>query len=153
MSNNGFIRTITDGTHEIKVKASGETLYVYEGFFGTDLYDDIMQFFNNNTSEEMLTKVLSIGNLENAKKLKPEQTAEIMKGAKHFKFGGKFMRNFLVALVGTAQPEAASPREIARTIPPHFFANPAILTELVEFLTMFIEPPQNTPLPSTRGSV
>jgi len=152
MVKHGFIREITDGTDTIKVMATGETLYIYEGFTGRELFDDILNFMNG-MGEESLQNVIALANTKDTENIDPKKMAKLIKGAGNLSLGGKFMREFLIALVATATPEKLSAREIARTIPPHFFTDPDIITEVTEFLMLFIKPKKDLPNFNPRGSV
>jgi len=117
------------------------TFVLYKSYFGRDLLNDIIAFAKQNTSEDTLRKLNAHGikAMEDIDKLTAEQTAQVLGSLDTFRFDSEFVLNFIASLMATAQypykPDAA---ELICSIPPHFILDQGVITELMEFLSLFI---------------
>ena len=71
--------------------------------------------------------------------LTEDEQAELLTAVGDFQFDTEFVLNFIAALMATARyPEKPDVTDIIVEIPPHWVADKAVVSELMEFLSLFI---------------
>ncbi|MCL2555458.1 MAG: hypothetical protein FWE03_00365 [Firmicutes bacterium] len=122
MQKYGLVKTLKDGDHEIKLVGNAFTFILYKSYFGKDLLNDIVTFAQKNSE---------------AVKLDPNDiTLENLGG---ISFDTEFILNLIAALMATAQyPNKPDIGELIMGIPPHFLTEPQIISDVLEFLSLFV---------------
>jgi hypothetical protein len=124
-----------------KLVGNALTFILYKSYFGRDLLNDIVAFAKNSASAGAIKKFgdLRIRTAEDLNALNDEQRAEVIAGIGDYKFDSEFVLQFIAALIATARyPEKADVTEIIVEIPPWWIADNAVISELMEFLSLFI---------------
>jgi hypothetical protein len=139
---NGLVKTMDDGNGgKIKLVGNALTFILYKSYFGRDLLNDIVAFAKNGASADAVKRFsgLNIKTVDDLNALDAERQAEIFAGVTDYKFDSEFVLNFIAALIATAKyPEKADVTDIIVEIPPWWLADNAIISELMEFLSLFI---------------
>jgi hypothetical protein len=126
---------------KIKLVGNALTFILYKSYFGRDLLNDIVAFAKNGASAESVKRFsgLNIKTVDDLNALDEARQAEIFAGITDYKFDSEFVLNFIAALIATAKyPEKADITDIIVEIPPWWLADNAIISELMEFLSLFI---------------
>ena len=139
---NGLVKTMDDGDGgKIKLVGNALTFILYKSYFGRDLLNDIVNFAKNSADAATVKKFgkLKIETITDVATLSEEQQEELLSAVGDFKFDSEFVLNFIAALMATARyPEKADITDIIVEIPPHWIADKAVVSELMEFLALFI---------------
>lgn len=137
----GLVKILKDGDYEIKLCGNALTFILYKSYFGRDLLNDIIQFAKANADKTAFEKLLGLGvkSAEDIDKLTNEQIAGVYKNMDSINFDTEFILNFIASLMATAQyPTKPDAAELICAIPPHFVIDQGIISELLEFLSLFI---------------
>jgi len=150
----GLVKTMDDGQGgKIKIVGNALTFIIYKNYFGRDLLNDIVAFAKNNADAGMVKKFgqLKINTAEDLTNLPETDRKELLSAIGDFRFDTEFCLNFIAALLATARyPERPDVTDIIIGIPPHRLADNKIITELLEFLSMFISA-RGAPAGENRG--
>ena len=135
----GLVKTLkTDDGREIKLVGNALTFILYKSYFGRDLLSDIVAFAKANANVESI-KGYNVKTAEDINALDRETRERVINAASEYKFDSEFIINFLSALIATARyPEKPDIVSIITEIPPYFITDGEIITELTEFLSLFI---------------
>jgi hypothetical protein len=135
----GLVKTLkTDEGREIKLVGNALTFIIYKSYFGRDLLSDIVAFARANANVDGI-KGVTVKTAEDINALDRETREKIINAAGEYKFDSEFIINFLAALIATAKyPEKPDIVSIITEIPPYFITDSEIITELAEFLSLFI---------------
>ena len=141
MKQYGLVKTIKINDDEIKLCGNAMTFILYKSYFGRDLLNDIIGFAKKNSNKDTLEKlkqfnVESVDDLEN---LNEQQTNEVLESMQSYEFDSEFILNFVASLIATAEyPNKLEVGELIMSIPPSIVTDNAIITELLEFFSLFI---------------
>jgi len=139
---NGLVKTMDDGNGgEIKLVGNALTFILYKSYFGRDLLNDIVAFAKNSADAATVKKFgkLKIETVTDVALLSEAEQEELLSAVGGFKFDSEFVLNFIAALMATAQyPARADVTDIIIQIPPHWIADKTVVSELMEFLALFI---------------
>ena len=137
MNKYGLVKTLKDGDHEIKLMGNAMTFVLYKSYFGRDLLNDIIEFARKNSNKDTIDKVLALGDVT---QIKESEAQKVLESMGEFHFDTEFILNFMAALIATAKyPERVSVADIIMEIPPHFLVDTEIVSEVVEFLSLFVK--------------
>ena len=132
----GLVKTLKDGDNEIKLMGNAMTFVLYKSYFGRDLLNDIIEFAKKNSNKDMIDKALALGDVT---KIQEQEAVKILESMGDFHFDTEFILNFMAALIATAKyPERVDVAEVIMEIPPHFLVDTDIVSEVVEFLSLFV---------------
>jgi len=138
----GLVKTMDDGQGgKIKLVGNALTFIIYKNYFGRDLLIDIVSFAKNNADAGMVKKFngLNIRTVEDLATLTEIEQEQLLSAMGGFRFDTEFTLNFIAALMATARyPEKPDVIDVIVGIPPHWIADSGIITELMEFLSLFI---------------
>jgi hypothetical protein len=138
----GLVKTMDDGAGgKIKLVGNAYTFILYKSYFGRDLLNDIVAFAKSSASAEAVKKFsgLNIKTVDDLNALSEAKQAELFAGIADYKFDSEFVLNFIAALIATAKhPDKPDVIEILTAIPPWWIADNAVISELMEFLSLFI---------------
>jgi hypothetical protein len=126
---------------KIKLVGNALTFILYKSYFGRDLLNDIVAFAKSSASADAVKKFsgLNIRTVDDLNALDDAKQAELLAGITDYKFDSEFVLNFIAALLATAcYPEKVDVTDIIVGIPPWWLADNAIISELMEFLSLFI---------------
>jgi hypothetical protein len=142
----GLVKTLkTDEGREIKLVGNALTFIIYKSYFGRDLLSDIVAFARANANVDGI-KGVTVKTAEDINALDRETREKIINAAGEYKFDSEFIINFLAALIATAKyPEKPDIVSIITEIPPYFITDGEIITELTEFLSLFISQKKRVP--------
>ena len=127
----GLVKTIEG----IKLVGNALTFILYKSYFGRDLLNDIVAFAGKSAEGDALKK-LSGYDPEN---LTAEQQAQVLELAGAFRFDSEFVLQFTASLMATAAyPAKPDISDLIMQIPPHWVADKTYISELMEFLSLFI---------------
>jgi hypothetical protein len=147
----GLVKTLDDGQgNKIKLVGNAMTFILYKSYFGRDLLADIIGFAKKNASEKTLEnlKRLGIKDIDTITDLDDAETAELINGIDGFSFDTEFVLNFIASLIATGRyPEKPDIAEIIMSVPPHFVCNREVLTEILEFLSLFMDTKRTAAIP------
>lgn len=139
---NGLVKTMDDGNGgQIKLVGNALTFILYKSYFGRDLLNDIVAFAKNSADAGTVKKFseLNIKEVTDVAMLTEAEQEELLTAVGAYKFDTEFVLNFIAALMATARyPEKPDITDIIIEIPPHWVANKAVVSELMEFLALFI---------------
>jgi hypothetical protein len=135
----GLVKTLDDGNGgKLKLVGSAYTFIIYKNYFGRDLLNDIVSFAKKNATSDAVRKLAEFGSAD-VKSLTAEQQAAFIAATGEFKFDSEFILQFVAALITTARyPEKPDIVDVIMEIPPHWLADQGIVSELMEFLSLFI---------------
>ena len=135
----GFVKTLkTDEGKEIKLVGNALTFILYKSYFGRDLLSDIVAFAKANANADSI-KGINVKTAEDINALDRETRERVINAAGEYRFDSEFIINFLAALIATARyPEKPDIVSIITEIPPYFITDGEIITEITEFLSLFI---------------
>jgi hypothetical protein len=138
----GLVKIMDDGQGgKIKMVGNALTFVVYKNYFGRDLLNDIVAFAKANADSETVKKFgeLKIKSAEDLNALSVAEQDKLLAAIGGYKFDSEFVLNFIAALIATARyPEKPDVIDIITEIPPHWLADKEVITELMEFLSLFI---------------
>jgi hypothetical protein len=138
----GLVKTMDDGNGgEIKLVGNALTFILYKSYFGKDLLNDIVGFAKKNADAGTVKKFtdLKINSITDVASLSEAEQAELLGAVGGFQFDSEFVLNFIAALIATGRyPEKPDITDIIIEIPPHWIADKAVVSELMEFLSLFI---------------
>jgi len=136
MKQYGLVKVIKEGDDEIKLCGNAMTFVLYKSYFGRDLLNDIIDFAKKNTANVSYEELQNLGRAED---LSDEQAQQIFEKMGDFQFDSEFVLNFIASLMATAQyPAKPDVAELICSIPPNFILNQGIITELMDFLSLFV---------------
>jgi len=138
----GLVKTMDDGSGgQIKLVGNALTFILYKSYFGRDLLNDIIAFARNSADTSAVKKFseLNIRTAADIENLDDGARDKLFAGITDYKFDTEFVLNFLAALMATARyPEKPDVTDLIIAIPPHWVADKAVISELMEFLSLFI---------------
>jgi len=141
MAKHGLVKTLKDGEDEIKLVGNAMTFILYKSYFGRDLLNDIVTFAKANSNKDLMDKIMAIGDIEN---IAQHEAEKILDGMDGYQFDTEFVLNFMAALMATAQyPQKPDVGDLIMQIPPHFLVDREIVSEVIEFLSLFIKQKAN----------
>lgn len=139
---NGLVKTMEDGNGgQIKLVGNALTFILYKSYFGRDLLNDIVSFAKKNADAGTVKKfsALKIETITDVASLNEADQEELLAAVGDFKFDTEFVLNFIAALMATAQyPTKPDVTDIIVEIPPWWIADKTVVSELMEFLSLFI---------------
>lgn len=139
---NGLVKTMDDGNGgKIKLVGNALTFILYKSYFGRDLLNDIVAFAKNNADAGTVKKFseLNVKTITDVAMLTEAEQEELLEAVGDYKFDTEFVLNFIAALMATAQyPAKPDITDLIVEIPPHWIADKAVVSELMEFLALFI---------------
>lgn len=142
MKQYGLIKTIkTEDGEELKLCGNAFTFILYKSYFGRDLLNDIIAFAKKNSNKDTLTKLkeYSIESVEDLEKLTDEETNKVFSTIENYEFDSEFILNFIASLIATAQyPNKPDVGELIMSIPPYVVTDKTIISELLDFFSLFI---------------
>jgi hypothetical protein len=134
----GLVKTL-DG---VKMTGNALTFIIYKNYFGRDLLNDIVAFAKQNASVGTVKSLaaLNVKTAEEFAKLSEEERTAVIDAAGDYKFDSEFILQFIAALIATARyPEKPDAAELITEIPPHWLADREVISEIMEFLTLFVK--------------
>ena len=141
MKQYGLVKKIQVGDDELKLCGNALTFILYKSYFGRDLLNDIISFAKKNSSKETLEKLskYNINSVDDMDKLSDEQTAEVLETIETYQFDSEFILNFVASLIATAEyPNKPEVGELIMSIPPSIVTDNELISELLEFFSLFI---------------
>lgn len=139
---NGLVKTMDDGNGgQIKLVGNALTFILYKSYFGRDLLNDIVAFAKNSADTVVMQKFgkLNIQTVTDVAMLSEDEQESLLDAVGGFNFNTEFVLNFIAALIATGKyPEKPDITDIIVEIPPHWIADKAVISELMEFLALFI---------------
>jgi len=122
MQKYGLVKTIGEGESAIKLVGNALTFVVYKNYFGKDLLNDIIGFAKKNSgAADLNPNNISLDNIDS------------------FDFDSEFILQLIASLMATAQyPIKPDIGELIMSIPPHFIMDTEVITQLLEFLSLFV---------------
>lgn len=138
---NGLVKTMKTEDGDIKLVGNALTFILYKSYFGRDLLNDIVTFAKRNADPAVVKKFndLKIKSMDDLGNLDTDQQAELISGIDAYSFDSEFVLNFIVSLMATARyPEKPDIIDLIVEVPPHWLADKEIISELMEFLSLFI---------------
>lgn len=142
MKQYGLIKTIkTNDGEEIKLCGNALTFILYKSYFGKDLLNDIISFAKKNSNKDTLAKLkeYNIESVEDLEKLEETEANEVFVTIAQYEFDTEFILNFIASLIATAQyPNKPDVGELIMSIPPYVITDKSIITELLDFFSLFI---------------
>lgn len=141
MKQYGLVKKIKVGDDELKLCGNALTFILYKSYFGRDLLNDIISFAKKNSSKETLEKLskYNIKSVEDMDSLTDEQTADVLETIETYQFDSEFILNFVASLIATAEyPNKPEVGELIMSIPPSIVTDNALISELLEFFSLFI---------------
>jgi len=139
---NGLVKTMDDGNGgQIKLVGNALTFILYKSYFGRDLLNDIVAFAKNSADAATVKKFseLNVKTAADIDKLDDAAREKLFAGITDYKFDTEFVLNFIAALMATAQyPQKPDVTDLIIEIPPYWIADKAVVSELMEFLSLFI---------------
>lgn len=152
---NGLVKTMDDGNGgKIKLVGNALTFILYKSYFGRDLLNDIVTFAKSSADAGAVKRFgqLNIKTAEDLAELSEEAQAELLSAVGDYKFDSEFVLNFIAALIATAKyPEKPDITDIIVEIPPWWIADRAVVSDLMEFLSLFITDKRKTVPSENRG--
>lgn len=139
---NGLVKTIKTDNGDLKLVGNALTFILYKSYFGRDLLNDIVSFTKNNASPSIVKKFngLNVRDVDDLDRLDEKSQEELLANIGEYKFDSEFVLNFIAALMATAKyPEKPNIVDLITEIPPHWLVDKQIISELMEFLSLFIK--------------
>ena len=138
----GLVKTMDDGNGgQIKLAGNALTFILYKSYFGRDLLNDIVTFAKKSADIETIKKFgqLDIKTLDDLAGLDEKAQEELLTAVGGFNFDTEFVLQFIASLMATARyPSKPDVTDLIVEIPPWWIADKAVITELMEFLSLFI---------------
>ena len=154
---NGLVKTMDDGNGgEIKLVGNALTFILYKSYFGRDLLSDIVAFARKSADASTVKKFsdLNIKTITDVANLNETEQEELLSAVGEYRFDSEFVLNFIASLMATARyPEKSDITDIIIEIPPHWMADNAVISELMEFLSLFITDKKKKSLSSNGGGL
>lgn len=145
---NGLVKTMDDGNGgKIKLVGNALTFILYKSYFGRDLLNDIVAFAKQSADATTVKKFghLNIKTPEDLATLSASEQAELMNVVGDYKFDTEFVLYFIASLMATAMyPTKPDVTELIMEIPPWWIADKTVISELMEFLSLFITDKRKT---------
>lgn len=141
MKQYGLVKKIQVGDDELKLCGNALTFILYKSYFGRDLLNDIINFAKKNSNKDTLEKLskYNIKSVDDMDKLSDEQTAEVLETIGTYQFDSEFILNFVASLIATAEyPNKPEVGELIMSIPPSIVTDNDLISELLEFFSLFI---------------
>ena len=143
----GLVKTLDDGQGgKIKLAGNALTFILYKSYFGRDLLNDIVAFAKSSADAETIKRFnnLKVKTADDLSKLTESEQAQLLTAVGEYKFDTEFVLNFIAALMATAKyPSKPDVTDLIIEIPPWWIADKTIISELMEFLSLFITDKQN----------
>ena len=143
----GLVKTLDDGQGgKIKLIGNALTFILYKSYFGRDLLNDIVAFAKSSADAETIKRFnnLKVRTADDLAQLTETEQAQLLTAVGEYKFDTEFVLNFIAALMATAQyPNKPVVTDLIIEIPPWWIADKAIISELMEFLSLFITDKKN----------
>lgn len=143
----GLVKTLDDGQGgKIKLAGNALTFILYKSYFGRDLLNDIVAFAKSSADAETIKRFnnLKVKTADDLAQLTEREQAQLLTAVGEYKFDTEFVLNFIAALMATAQyPNKPDVTDLIIEIPPWWIADKAIISELMEFLSLFITDKKN----------
>ena len=138
----GLVKTLDDGNGgKIKLVGNALTFILYKSYFGRDLLNDIVAFAKKSADAATVKKFgeMNIKTTDDLSALTESEQAELLTAVSDYTFDTEFILNFLAALMATAKyPAKPDVTDLIVEIPPWWIADKVIVSELMEFLSLFI---------------
>ena len=138
----GLVKTLDDGQGgKIKLAGNAITFILYKSYFGRDLLNDIVAFAKTSADAETIKRFssLKVKTADDLSKLTESEQAQLLTAVGEYKFDTEFVLNFIAALMATAKyPSKPDVADLIIEIPPWWIADKTIISELMEFLSLFI---------------
>lgn len=138
----GLVKTLDDGQGgKIKLAGNALTFILYKSYFGRDLLNDIVAFAKTSADAETIKRFnnLKVKTADDLSKLTESEQAQLLTAVGEYKFDTEFVLNFIAALMATARyPEKPDITDLIIQVPPWWIADKAVISELMEFLSLFI---------------
>ena len=145
----GLVKTLDDGQGgKIKLEGNALTFILYKSYFGRDLLNDIVAFAKNSADTETVKRFnnLKVKTADDLSQLTESEQKELISAIGEYRFDTEFVLNFVAALMATAKyPNKVDVTDLIIEIPPWWIADKAIISELMEFLSLFITEKKNKP--------
>jgi hypothetical protein len=145
----GLVKTLDDGQGgKIKLVGNALTFILYKSYFGRDLLNDIVAFAKNSADTETVKRFnnLKVKTADDLSQLTESEQKELISAIGEYRFDTEFVLNFVAALMATAKyPNKVDVTDLIIEIPPWWIADKAIISELMEFLSLFITEKKNKP--------
>ena len=141
MKQYGLAKKIQVGGDELKLCGNALTFILYKSYFGKDLLNDIIAFAKKNSSKETLEtlKKFNIQSVDDLDKLSEKETSEVLDTISSYQFDSEFILNFVASLIATAEyPNKPEIGELIMSIPPSIVTDNELISELLEFFSLFI---------------
>lgn len=143
----GLVKTLDDGQGgKIKLAGNALTFILYKSYFGRDLLNDIVAFAKSSADAETIKHFnnLKVRTADDLAQLTETEQAQLLTAVGEYKFDTEFVLNFIAALMATAKyPSKPDVTDLIIEIPPWWIADKAIISELMEFLSLFITDKKN----------
>lgn len=143
----GLVKTLDDGQGgKIKLAGNALTFILYKSYFGRDLLNDIVAFAKSSADAETIKRFnnLKVKTSDDLAQLTENEQAQLLTAVGEYKFDTEFVLNFIAALMATAKyPSKPDVTDLIIEIPPWWIADKAIISELMEFLSLFITDKKN----------
>ena len=143
----GLVKTLDDGQGgKIKLAGNALTFILYKSYFGRDLLNDIVAFAKSSADAETIKRFnnLKVKTADDLAQLTENEQAQLLTAVGEYKFDTEFVLNFIAALMATAKyPSKPDVTDLIIEIPPWWIADKAIISELMEFLSLFITDKKN----------
>lgn len=145
----GLVKTLDDGQGgKIKLVGNALTFILYKSYFGRDLLNDIVAFAKNSADIETIKRFnnLKVKTADDLALLTESEQKQLLTAVGEYRFDTEFVLNFIAALMATAKyPNKPDVTDLIIEIPPWWIADKTIISELMEFLSLFITEKKNKP--------
>ena len=145
----GLVKTLDDGQGgKIKLAGNALTFILYKSYFGRDLLNDIVAFAKNSADIETIKRFnnLKVKTADDLALLTESEQKQLLTAVGEYRFDTEFVLNFIAALIATAKyPIKPDVTDLIIEIPPWWIADKTIISELMEFLSLFITDKKNKP--------
>ena len=145
----GLVKTLDDGQGgKIKLVGNAVTFILYKSYFGRDLLNDIVAFAKNSADIETIKRFnnLKVKTADDLALLTESEQKQLLTAVGEYRFDTEFVLNFIAALIATAKyPIKPDVTDLIIEIPPWWIADKTIISELMEFLSLFITDKKNKP--------
>lgn len=145
----GLVKTLDDGQGgKIKLVGNALTFILYKSYFGRDLLNDIVAFAKNSADIETIKRFnnLKVKTADDLALLTESEQKQLLTAVGEYRFDTEFVLNFIAALMATAKyPKKPDVTDLIIEIPPWWIADKTIISELMEFLSLFITEKKNKP--------
>lgn len=143
----GLVKTLDDGQGgKIKLVGNALTFILYKSYFGRDLLNDIVAFAKNSADTETVKRFnnFKVKTADDLAQLTESEQKQLLTAVGEYRFDTEFVLNFIAALMATAKyPIKPDVTDLIIEIPPWWIADKTIISELMEFLSLFITEKKN----------